>query len=767
MNKAIFSFVTRVFILLLGVNLSFLHAQQPGINSASPVDYVNPYMGNISHLLVPTYPTMHLPNSMLRVYPQRQDYTGVEINGLPIAVTSHRGKSAFNFSPFQGEVDDITPVIPYTYDREKLTPYSYSVYLDELDIQVGYGLSHQAAKYELEFLNNSAPYLIFATENGKLEATETTLSGYQELANGTRIYVHFEFAQAPTDRYVLREGVVSKGKKAEGTNASLVVKFSQGTTKLNVDYGISFIDAKQAKANLQREVAGKSLAELQQEGRQLWNETLGKIKVAGADTDSKVVFYTSLYRTFERPVNITEDGRYFSAFDGQVHTAQRPFYTDDWIWDSYRAHHPLNVLLEPEKEADILSSFIRMASQMEEFWLPTFPEITGDSRRMNSNHGVATLLDAYRKGLTDFDLEQAYTASKKAITEKTLAPWSGAPAGELDAFHKEHGYIPALKPGEGEYIPEVNSFERRQAVAVTLGTAYDQWALAGLAHELGMDEEARHFYDRSFNYRNIFNAETGFFHPRDSDGNFITPFDYKFSGGQGARDFYGENNAYIYQWDVQHNIQDLIDLMGGREIFLENLHTLFTEPLGKSKFDFYEQLPDHTGNVGQFSMANEPSLHIPYLFNYAGEPWKTQKFTRELVKTWFRNDLMGVPGDEDGGGMSAFVVFTQLGFYPVTPGIPVYNIGSPVFESAEIQLENGKHFRIKTTNYDPSHKYIQSATLNGQPLNRPWFHHDELAQGGELILEMGPKANKEWGAAPEAAPPSAGNSVSEIMANQK
>ena len=267
---------------------------------------------------------------------------------------------------------------------------------------------------------------------------------------------------------------------------------------------------------------------------------------------------------------------------------------------------------------------------------------------MNSNHAVATVIDAYTKGLKGFDLKKAYEACKKGITEKTLAPWSGKPAGELDKFYKEHGYIPALKEGETETIPEVHHFERRQPVAVTLGTAYDEWCLAQIAKQLGNTDDFEYFKNRSFNYRNLFHPETHFFHPKDSKGNFIQPFNYVFSGGQGARGFYGENNAWIYRWDVQHNIADLIKLMNGNQNFIKNLDDMFAQPLGKSKFDFYAQLPDHTGNVGQFSMANEPSLHIPYLYNYAGQPWKTQKRIRTLLDQWFRNDLMGVPGDEDG-----------------------------------------------------------------------------------------------------------------------
>jgi predicted alpha-1,2-mannosidase len=725
---------------------SICSAQQDRKDVKQPVDYVNPYMGNISHLLVPTYPTIHLPNSFLRVYPERQDFTGVSLGGLPIVVTSHRGNSAFNISPFQGKETDIKPVINYSYDQEKLTPYSYGVYLDEQQIQVDFGLSHQSAAYNFEFEKDTPAYLILNSKKGELNWNGKAITGFQLIDNNTKVYLYLVPEVLPQNISNLSNLALSQSKAAKGENACLVLKYPKGTKKMIVRYGISFIDVNQAQKNMEREVQGKTIPELQAEGRKIWNETLGKIKIEGDTSNEKIVFYTSLYRCFERPVCISEQGRYYSAFDGTVHQDMgRPFYTDDWIWDSYRAHHPLRVLIDPKKEEDILNSFVLMSQQMDHLWLPTFPEITGDSRRMNSNHGVASLIDAYRKGLRNFDFSMAYEAAKGAIVEKTLAPWSGKPAGELDAFYKTHGYIPALHEGEKETVAEVNAFERRQPVAVTLGTSYDQWCLSQMAEELGKTDQAAYFKKASFNYRNLFNAETSFFHPKDKDGNFIKPFDYVFSGGMGAREYYGENNGWIYRWDVQHNIPDLIKLMGGNESFIKNLDTMFNEPLGKGKYAFYAQLPDHTGNVGQFSMANEPSLHIPYLYTYAGQPWKTQKYIRQLIKEWFRNDLMGVPGDEDGGGMSAFVVFSQLGFYPVTPGLPVYTIGSPVFERAEIQLDNGKTFKVIAKNYAPENKYIQSATLNGQTWDNAWFSHAMIQNGGILEVTMGAKPNRLWG----------------------
>lgn len=754
------------FKILAGIFLSLAMAcSVPNQNqiqgNKQPVDYVNPYMGNISHLLVPTFPTIHLPNSMLRVIPSRRDYTTDRLNGLPVVTTSHRGSSAFNISPISGNNIDLAPVYDYSYDQEKITPYSWDVYLDNENIEVSYGVSHQSGIYTLNFEDSDAKYLVVNNKRGQVKVDNGVVTGFQVVSNAvttntTKVYLYLETEQEADQIGILSDGKITAETEAEGRNKSVALAFGSDVKQVNVKYGISFISEEQAKANLYREIADYDKAKVVEKGREIWNEALAKTTVEGGSADDKAVFYTSVYRTYERPVCISEDGRYYSAFDGTIHNDEgTPFYTDDWIWDTYRATHPLRCLTEKQMELDIVKSFIRMAEQMHEFWMPTFPEIMGDSRRMNSNHGVATVLDAYVKGLTDFDLEKAYLACKGAITEKTLAPWSGMPAGELDHFYKEHGYFPALHDGEKETVPEVHHFESRQPVAVTLGTVYDEWCLSQIAKLLGNEADHKYFLERSFNYQRLYNAETGFFHPKDNKGEFIMPFDYKFSGGMGARKFYGENNAWVYRWDVPHSVADLIDLMGGREQFVDNLEATFNEPLGRSKYAFYAQLPDHTGNVGQFSMANEPSLHIPYLYNYAGQPWLTQKRIRKLLHEWFRNDLMGVPGDEDGGGMSAFVAFSQMGFYPVTPGSPTYNIGSPVFEKSTVDLGNGKTFSIVANNVSAENKYIQSATLNGKTWNKPWFEHDAIHNGGELVLEMGPKANKEWGADLNAAPPSA------------
>lgn len=719
------------------------------------VDYVNPYIGNISHLLVPTFATIQLPNSLMRIYPTRGDYTSELLDGLPVVVTNHRERSAFRISVTQG--GELKPVIRTNWDQEHVTPYSYYVEIDNNTINVSLAVSHQSAIYDFEFQNPDEPATVIVTsDNGAMNVHDNRAEGYQQLSSNMRIFFSGEFSVKPIESGVLRDGSIHADQnRAEGRQSCVAFRFPAGTRKVSLRYGISLIGETQAYYNLNREQKGFNRKAVEAEGRRVWNETLGHIQIKGGTEDQKTVFYTSYYRTFERPVCLSEDGRYFSAFDGKVHFDDGvPFYTDDWIWDTYRAAHPLRALVFPKTEEDIISSYLLMAEQMGTQWMPTFPEMTGDTRRMNSNHGVAMVADALYKGLR-VDADRAFEYCRKGIEEKTLAPWCGKPAGWIDDFYKQHGYVPALREGEEETDPNVHGFEKRQPVAVTLGTSYDEWCLSRIAQWRGDEDARKKYLQLSYNYRHLWNPETKFFHPKDQDGAFLPNFDYRFGGGLSARNAYDENNGWTYRWDVQHNLADLAHLMGGREQMVAYLDQTFAEDMGRGKREFYYHLPDQTGNIGQFSMANEPSLHIPYIYNYGGAPWKTQKRIRQCLKTWFRNDVMGIPGDEDGGGLTSFVVFSSMGFYPVTPGLPIYNIGSPLFEDVQVSLPSGKVFRIIAKNCSDTNKYIQSARLNGKEWNKPWFSHDDIKNGGTLELKMGPKPNIHWGAEEESMPPSA------------
>ena len=717
-----------------------------GGNEREVVDYVNNRIGNISHLLVPTYPTSQLPNAMLRMNPDHSEFTTDRMGGLPMNVPSHRQGSVTMIKPFSGDASVVDAAFRYRYDHEQTAPYRYSVYLDDFGIVMEYAPAEHSAILNCSFEEAGDRFILLQSQWEKAEifAEGNRMWGYDTYYD-TPHYFYLEFDQMPT---------AFSGKDGDAVRYA---QFAEGVDKVSLRYGISYIDYAQAERHLNREIPEFDIEATIFAGRQAWNAALGKIEVEGGTEDEQVAFYTALYRTHERMINLSEEGRYRGPFDKQIHDdGGVAFWTDDWVWDTYQALHPLHCILNPEAEGQKMDSYVRM--YREAGWMPTFPTVYGDSHRMNGNHAAAIFADALAKGI-EFDVEGAFEGMHHTVLNETMIPWVLAPATELDEFYHRNGWFPALHEGEQETVKEAMGFENRQSVAVTLAASYDDWCIAQLAKKLGREEDYLFHLQRSFNYRNLFNAETGFFHPKDDKGNFIQPFDYIFSGGLGARAYYDENNAWTYIWDVHHNIGDLVALFGSEERFVEKLDQLFNEPLGRSKWQYYSKLPDSTGNVGQFVMGNEPSCHIPYLYNYAGAPWKTQKRIRMLMESWFRNDLMGMCGDEDGGGISAFYVFSAMGFYPVTAGMPHYVIGSPLFEKVTINLDNGNTFKVVAKNNSKENKYIQSAKLNGKPYNRTYITHDDITAGGVLELEMGNRPNKAWGVGADAVPPSQGSEI--------
>jgi len=721
-----------------------------------PVDYVNPKIGNISHMLVPVFPAIQQPNGMLRVTPPNESFTTERINGFCLNVPSHRQGQVFQLMPFSGDADALRPGWSSRYDQSDARPYRYSVFLDDHEALVQLAPGKKAAIYSVTF-ENSKPHFIMLRpkQKGSLKIEGSVLSGTDDY-HGTPVYVYMTF-ETPPSRVGAFEGdnVDFSRNEIKDSNKPVVAEFGPAVKTIRMRYGISYISVEQARKNLEAELTDYDLEALAKSARKAWNAALSKISVKGGTEDEKTVFYTALYRSYERMVNISEEGHYYSAWDQKVHADEGvPFWTDDWSWDTYHALHPLQVILNPAAQSEKLTAYIRACEQSG--WMPTFPTVFGDAHCMNGHHAVSLFLDAWRKGVRGFDLDKAFECMKKTMREESMIPWYRGAATELDRFYWDKGYFPALKPGEEESVKEVKPGEKRQAVAVTLAASYDAWCLAQIARELGREEDAKYFLDRSYDYRNLWKKESAFFHPKDKDGNWIEPFNYKYAGGQGARDYYDENNAWTYIWEVYHNVDDLIGLFGSRQAFIDKLDRMFTEGYDRPRWEFYNVQPDSSGNVGMFVMGNEPSFHIPYLYNYAGEPWKTQKRIRMLMEAWFRNDLMGICGDEDGGGMSAFLVFSAMGFYPVTAGMPSYTFGSPLFSKVTISLDNGKTFTLEAKGADATHKYIQSVEINGKPWDKTWFSHDVITNGGRIKLIMGDRPNKLWGASPEAAPPSQG-----------
>jgi predicted alpha-1,2-mannosidase len=707
----------------------FLVISVPSI-AQNPIAYIDPTIGNVGMLLEPTRPTAQLPNQPVRMYPIRKDGLDDEITCFPLTVVSHRIGEVFGIRPALAPVTEVSrhSRMLYDHDLEKTRPWYYSTYLLNDGITVEYTPGRLTGFYRFSFPAHKTPVLLFDPLSGPASwqfNTNDQLDAVESWQGGVKVFTHIEFTVSGTPDTLNRS-----------------ITFSPGVRTVGLRYSISFIDGDQAKKNFAGDIAHKSFEAVEQHAEQAWAAVMDRITVEGGTPAELRSFYTALYRCHERMVDITEDGRYYSGYSHRIESDTRPFYVDDWSWDTYLALHPLRAILHPAQEADMLQSYARMYRQSG--WMPTFPVLYGDYACMNGFHSTVSFLDAWQKGIRNFDMARAYEGMRRNATDATLLPWRNGPATTLDSFYRSRGWFPALHPGEKETVSQVHPFERRQAVAVTLGAAYDDWALARIAGQLGKTDDEKSFSARAHNYTNLWDPEKKFFLPRDEKGDWI-PIDPKFDGGSGGRDYYDENNGWTYLWQVQEDIPGLIRLLGGKKAMEDRLDQLFREGLDRSKQEFWDKFPDATGLIGQFSMANEPSFHIPYLYNYCGAPWKTQRMIRLLLATWFPDNLFGIPGDEDGGGMSAFVVFSFMGFYPVTPGIPVYTIGSPVFSRVNIALGNGRKFSIIADHCSAVNKYIQSASFNGKPLSTPWFSHEDLMAGGTLHLEMGPKPNKRWG----------------------
>jgi predicted alpha-1,2-mannosidase len=725
--------IFKLFLLSITLLPFSVVAQKTQKNN---VDNVDPTIGGASALLQPTRQTIQLPNQMLRFMPLRADMLDDWISDYSLLMASHRLIWCFGFMPFNSsKVNDIWNTKSES-DCETTKPYYYKTILDGILFE--FAPSNKSGIIRMTFSNDAEPTFRFRSinEEGTYDLTSKREISGQAKFNGMSAYIYAEF---DTDL---------NNPRFNDNKRNLIVSALYGTNKVIMRYGISYISVEQAKKNLNNEIPIFDFEHIAKKGCDIWESRLAQIKVEGGTESHRRTFYTALYRCSERMVDVNEYGRYFSAYDHKIHESGKPFYVDNWIWDTHIALEPLQTILNPQMETDKINSYIEMYKQCGT--MPSFATTFGDWPAMTGNYTAVWMADAWNKGLR-FDIKTAYEGLKKNSLESTLLPWRNGPKNAIDDFYNSNGYYPSLHNGEKEYIAEVDTaWERRQAVSITTAFSYADWCTAKIAKILKYNDDADLFMKRAANYKNVFRVEKGFMWPKDKDGKWIEPFDPRYGG----RAYFTENNAYIFNWDVKHDLTGLFVLMGGRKNAENKLDNLFHEDIGMAKYNFFHILPDATGLVGEFQMGNEPSFHIPYIYDYLGAPWKTQKRIHNLVDAFYFDGLFGMPGDEDGGGMSAFVVFSMVGFFPVTPGIPVYAIGSPFFENATIQLPSGNTFVVKAVNYKEGNKYIKNAILNGNPLQKPWFSHEELMKGGTLELIMSDTPNKSWGTKEDDAPPS-------------
>ena len=728
-----------------------------GRRPKEPVAYVNPHIGGIGHLLTSTAPFVQHPHGMARLAPimspgVSDKYLAERIHGFPLGPALIMARDSQDSA---AELDEVTSwTSKYDHDFEIATPYVYGVTLEDSGVDVEMTAGAQAAHYRftrpeggdidlmIKLRGDGAVSIVSSTViTGGQTVTGPILPELAHATGVTRQYFHAEFSRPLRNVHAIA-----------GPGTSLTAALATASDVIECRVGISHISVDQARRNLERDIPEWNFEATATKLRALWNRTLGKIDVDGGTERQRTIFYTALYRSLLRMTNVTEDGRYYSGYDHQVHQADgHDFYVDDGVWDTYRSMHPLQLLIDSNGQRDMVVSYLRMFEQSG--WLPSFPSIAGEQPVMLARHAAAFILDCHVKGLK-FDLDLAYRAVRHAATEATMLPWRRGPAGDLDSVYFEKGIFPALAKGEVESDPAVHHFEKRQAVAVTMENAYDDWCVAQLAKALGKDEDYALFMGRARNWANLYNPELGLVAAKDRHGKWVEDFDEKMGGGLGGRDYFAEMNAWTYTFHVQHDPRGLMDLMGGRAAFASKLDALFAEQYGTDKFVFLGQFPDSTGLIGQFAQGNEPSFHIPYLYAYAGEPWKTQKRVRQIMDVWYADQPLGLPGDDDGGAMSSWYVLSAIGFFPVCPGSQVYVLGSPIFEEIRIEVGPEKWFTIRANGVSSQNKYIQSATLNGAPLDKAWFTHDALVDGGSLDFVMGPQPNKAWAVDPHNAPPS-------------
>ncbi|MDR3445086.1 MULTISPECIES: GH92 family glycosyl hydrolase [unclassified Dyella] len=585
-------------------------------------------------------------------------------------------------------------------------------------------------------------------EDGTVTGCRTT----RGWAPGRELCFAMRFSQPMTSRtlYNRETDVVYKGFKGPGnqpedhdgqSGRALEGVFDFGNLKqpLGVKVAISSVSEANAIANLDAEGKGWDFDARRAEARADWDKALASIDVEGSK-DQRVGFYTSLYHALLSPTLSMDVNGQFRGPDGAVHEAvdkngKFEFHSTWSLWDVYRAQQPLMALLMPQRSTDFIRSLIASREASPFGILPVWAYQGMETWCMIGYHAVPVIADAYVKGVRGFDADAAL---KAMVASATYAPY-----GDLGDYMKL-GYVPIDKEPE--------------AASKTLEYAYDDWSLAQMAKAMGRKDIAATFDKRAGNWRNAYDPKTGFMRARKTDGSFREPFNPDVAG-YGSD--YTEGNAWQYSWYVPQDVAALVKAMGGDQTFVTKLDSVFDAKVDKSHFANVE---DITGLIGWYAHGNEPSHHLAYLYDYAGAPWQTQKRLKQIMDSQYATRPDGLAGNDDLGQMSAWYIFTALGFYPVTPASDEYAFGRPFVSRATLHLPGGKTFTVTAEPLDDAHPYVGSVTLNGKPLNRVFLRHGEIVAGGELHFTMQAEPNRAWGQGADARPSSMSTSTTKVAA---
>lgn len=640
--------------------------------------------------------------------------------------------AVFSLMPVAGElkVNEDQRAAAFSHANETARPDYYKVTFNN-KVTTEISPTERGAHLRFSFPAKTPAYIVLDGYNAmsgvKIFPKERKITGY--VTNGRFLPQHFRnyfvivFDQ-PFEAYGTWENVNSKmfpdSLSAEGKGTGAYIRFRNGV-KVQARVASSYISGEQAELTWRQELGQfTGLEQTKAAANKIWNTLFNRVRVEGGSEEDKATFYSCLFRAnlfshqfFE--YNAKREPYYFSPYDGKVHNGY--MYTDNGFWDTFRAQFPLNTILHPDMEGRYMQALLDAQQQCGWFPAWSFPGETGG---MLGNHAISLLTDAWVKGIRTFDPKKALDAYFHEAMNK--GPWGGANGRAGWKEYYQLGYVS---------FPESHG-----STSQTLEYAYDDFCGYQLAKLTGNEFYKNIFGRTIYNYKNLYDSSTGFMRGRKLDGKWVEDFDpYKWGGP------YTEGNAWHWQWSVFHDVQGLIDLMGGEAAFVAKLDSVFSVP-NRVDVGYYGQMIHEMqemvdGDMGQYAQGNQPIQHMIYLYNYAGQPWKAQEHIRKVMTRLYNAGPDGYPGDEDQGQMSSWYVMSALGFYSVCPGTDQYVIGSPLFPKVTITLDNGKQFIVEAHNNSPENVYIQSATLNGKPYPHNWLRHADIVNGGVLVLEMG------------------------------
>jgi len=752
-----------IFAVILFFFTSLVFAQK-GNNKAtkSPVDDVNPLMGTASNYSLSngnTSPLIAMPWGMNFWTPQTApmddnwiySYTATHIQGFkqthqPSPWIGDYGQ--FSLFPMTGElkISGKSRASWFSHKAETAKPHYYSVYLADYDVTTEITPTERAAMFRFTFPENEKSFvLIDAFDKGsyvKIIPSENKVMGYTTRNSGGvpenfKNYFVVLFDKAFIESSVWSDSTLISGISELKTNhAGVAVRFlTKKGEQIHARVASSFISFEQAELNL-KELGNDSFDQIRQKGKDVWNKELSRIAVEGGTSDQIKTFYSCLYRVLLFPRKFYEfdkDGKvvHYSPYNGEVLPGY--MFTDNGFWDTFRAVFPFFNLMYPSLNEQIQEGLVN--AYKESGFLPEWAS-PGHRDCMIGSNSATIIADAYLKGARGYDINTLYEAILK--NTKTEGPLSSVGRKGVDYYNKL-GYIPY----------DVNV---RENTARTLEYAFADWTILQLAKELKRpQEELDLFAKRCQNYRNVFDPETKLMRGKNLDGKFQKPFNPLKWG-----DAFTEGNSWHYTWSVFHDVHGLIDLMGGRKQFVSMLDSVFSIPpiFDNSYYGFtiHEIREMQIMNMGNYAHGNQPIQHMIYLYNYAGEPWKTQKWVREVMNRMYLPTPDGYCGDEDNGQTSAWYVFSAMGFYPVCPASNEYVIGAPLFNKVELTLENGKKFDIKVSRNSAENVYVNKITFDRKAYDRNYINHSDILKGGKLQFFMTKSPNKTRGTAADCFP---------------